>query len=147
MGTGEDERPWYRVISEKAHKEKLWEVNYFSGGFHKNMTHAGDDPSDGGVHQGGGVARTAHQVEMTFVVNLLLYNPMHFVFHSIFFTRGHILFSVSELSVLDSKDVLGRPPKTNSHSRPEGLQNVQESAYEYYCVCALGCPTIHIFLN
>ena len=27
MGTGEDERPWYRVISEKAHKEKLWEVN------------------------------------------------------------------------------------------------------------------------
>ena len=27
MGTGEDERPWYRIISEKAHKEKLWEVN------------------------------------------------------------------------------------------------------------------------
>ena len=27
VGTGEDERPWYRIISEKAHKEKLWEVN------------------------------------------------------------------------------------------------------------------------
>jgi len=26
VGTGEDERPWYRIISEKAHKEKLWEV-------------------------------------------------------------------------------------------------------------------------
>ena len=27
VGTGEDDRPWYRIISEKAHKEKLWEVN------------------------------------------------------------------------------------------------------------------------
>jgi len=26
VGTGEDDRPWYRIISEKAHKEKLWEV-------------------------------------------------------------------------------------------------------------------------
>ena len=119
---------------KSAQREIVGGDNYFSGGFHKNMTHPGDDPSDGGVHQGGGVAWTAHQVEMTFVVNLLLYNPMHFVFHSIFFTRGHILFPVSELSDLDSKDVVGRPPKTNSHSRPEGLQNVQESAYKYYCV-------------
>ena len=108
------------------------------------MTHPGDDPSDGGVYQGGGVAWTNHQVEMTFVVNLLLYNPMHFVFHSIFFTRGHILFSVPELSVLDSKDVLGRPPKTNSHSRPEGLQNVQESAYKYYCMCAFHFKLCHL---
>ena len=145
VGTGEDERPWYRVISEKAHKEKLWEVTIISlVVFIKNMTHPGDDPSYGGVHQGGGVAWAAHQVEMTFVVNLLLYNPMHFVFHSIFFTRGHILFSVPELSVLDSKDVLGRPPKTNSHSRPEGLQNVQESAYKYYCMCAFHFKLCHL---
>jgi len=26
VGTGEDDRPWYKIISEKAHKEKLWEV-------------------------------------------------------------------------------------------------------------------------
>ena len=34
------------------------------------------------------------------------------------------------MSVSDSKDVLGRPPKTHSNPRSEGLQNVQESAYD-----------------
>ena len=34
------------------------------------------------------------------------------------------------MSVLHSKDVLGRPPKAHSIPRPEGLQNVQESAYD-----------------
>ena len=26
VGAGEGEKPWYRVISEKASKERLWEV-------------------------------------------------------------------------------------------------------------------------
>ena len=34
------------------------------------------------------------------------------------------------MSVLNSKDVLGRPPKTHSNPRSEGLQNVQEGAYD-----------------
>ena len=73
MGTGEDDRPWYRIISEKAHKEKLWEVNNIiseSSMAFKSMFISvveGDDSCDGGLRQGNGVTRTSHQDKMTFV--------------------------------------------------------------------------------
>ena len=78
MGTGEDDRPWYRIISEKAHQEKLWEVNdiisessmAFKFAAKKSMLISvvkGDDSCDGGLRQGNGVTRTSHQDKMTFV--------------------------------------------------------------------------------
>ena len=78
MGTGEDDRPWYRIISEKAHKEKLWEGNdiisessmAFKFAAKKSMLISvveGDDSCDGGLRQGNGVTRTSHQDKMTFV--------------------------------------------------------------------------------
>ena len=62
-------------------------------------------------------------------------SPTHWTTLCIF-TRVQFV-TCFRVSVSDSKDVLGRPPKTHSYPCSEGLQNVQESAYDMMFLGAL----------